>query len=670
MAENPATPREEFKERLSQPPASLDEERAFHLKNRVAESLEQADDEAVASTLTRLRKFEKFPKGWQVALRLIPHLAVLVALITLVVFAIRFDNSASANALNHVSSSAIGSLQQQSASSEKSHPKTREEILLFSNPETDRWLTAFNEISDDDPSKVLYLSRYLQENENVPEEWFERARKLDPDNGWLTLFHAGQLAQQAVERNPKWKRGGKLSKYRILDSDSLDRAHALAELASQQPEFRPLNIGLAREALKHFENPKRLNDQAEQSVQIAGARMRNSMLILHLFERFTIKGEKLADNKDRESLEELMETMELLLEQTLKGENYTISTLVSISCFKIYTDQFAPLARSVGMNRKAEQIDDFALELANSNVWRKNEVLDFASPKKHGGFLAGIFAFNGLGVEGVEQPTLQSLEPGRMKWLLVFEQNLTAVALMLFAILSLFFLLASHLGSRNNRLLAQRLYPNLKLGRIVIWTLVAWALPILLYAGVTRLTPMGSLDWALFHLATLPFSGYWTASFLFAVAFALGTMAWQTRRNLASLGFASKARWTHWLPAVLFVFAFLSCGLVRVMEEKSLWVAGTFAAVAFLLGIGMFVWTAVGPRRNSVARILSWRATAFTLAVMSLLMLPLLPALVARETHWVQKETFSPVPGDPYHLSALEASFNTELRSRLREILQ
>jgi hypothetical protein len=391
------------------------------------------------------------------------------------------------------------------------------------------------------------------------------------------------------------------------------------------------------------------------------------------FNALILEASRLARENQRGELSNLIEKSLFLLENFTGEKPSFLFTLIATGEVRTFSENVAKSARSAGDVAEATRLEALFND-TNQIVfsWMNRRSAPDLDPDRHSGILARSAGGTGEQAPGIRLPTLSELEPGRMKWLFLAEQRALALAILLLSFFSLIALLASHFSSLTTRRLSARLLPILKLPCLLIFAISAWVIPLLLYFTITRFTPMGCLDWSLLHTTTLPFSSYWVTTVFVALTLATAIMGWRIRKTLAPLGFVEHSRWPHWLVFAISLVAFFSSGLVRILDDFDIAtrLTGTILGIAVLYGMAFLILSFFHPRRDSVARVLTWRATAFTLATMALLSLLLLPVLIARETHWVEQETFCPVPGDPFHLSRLEKDFDEEMTKRLLKALE
>jgi hypothetical protein len=236
----PSPQAEELSKLLVESDPPLDEEAAIHLKTRADEALTAADaanPNLVTKALTRLKRFRSFPKGGRSLLRALPHVMVLLALVSSVLLAIGYENSEVSRALTQTFASGSGATNLAENSPKVADLSPTKRTLLYGEPESAEWFSAWESLPDDHPDKVAYLAEYLLANKTAPREFHEKARALDPDNGWFTLLHSGRLAEKALDRIPRSKRVKGESDYQIVDQASFDEAIALALQAAEQPVF-------------------------------------------------------------------------------------------------------------------------------------------------------------------------------------------------------------------------------------------------------------------------------------------------------------------------------------------------------------------------------------------------------------------------------------------------
>ena len=112
-----------------------------------------------------------------------------------------------------------------------------------------------------EPENPAYFAEYSSafisaNNDKLPPDFLETARRIDPTNAWFTYTAAAQEAREAVKgKRPKGKKvAGKMVyespwTWEILDQARLDRAVELVREARSQPKYTDYSAAMLRKRL-------------------------------------------------------------------------------------------------------------------------------------------------------------------------------------------------------------------------------------------------------------------------------------------------------------------------------------------------------------------------------------------------------------------------------------
>ena len=228
-------------------------------------------------------------------------------------------------------------------------------------------------------------------------------------------------------------------------------------------------------------------------------------------------------------------------------------------------------------------------------------------------------------------------------------------------------LILSLLGCRFSKNVSRRLEGILSWKDYLQIILPSFLIPILSYLLITRLTPLGCLDWALQSSKGLPFALNLGLTLYLLFFLPMIITAIIVRRKLAELSLAKReSRWI-WLPVIATLFALLASWTFRYLGSPAVIISAVAAIIAFWGWLGHSLQMTWGKKRSFMARIIGLRALSISFACLAILMTTLFLPLSLRETYWVQKEAYIPSQLSVFHLNSLEYHLDQEVKRRLFE---
>ncbi|WP_367870291.1 hypothetical protein [Luteolibacter sp. Populi] len=233
-------------------------------------------------------------------------------------------------------------------------------------------------------------------------------------------------------------------------------------------------------------------------------------------------------------------------------------------------------------------------------------------------------------------------EAGRMGEYACIERILApVVAIPVLLVLALVWIESLRRGRRVNGL-AAGLAPLFD-GRDAFWLVGLGVLvPFAWYWGITRLTPLGCREAALFHHGYTPLVMQAAAGLLLLLVMIVQTGQWRIARRCSAIGLGARHLWPGW-GVVAFTAALLpASGIGRWLPHSQI---GEFLLITCAsAGIPLLwlLWRAAvlvfGPGSNSLAGVLLSRAMTPPLILATALLLAAYPVMLGVERNWLAQD--------------------------------
>ncbi|GHC39916.1 hypothetical protein [Roseibacillus persicicus] len=547
---------------------------------------------------------------------------------------------------------------------------SEEELLLLScGFRHDDEKPAYVTLRERHPDNIAYLCEYLVWAEDPRLKHFERAMELDPDNGWLALFYAGHLADRSLVSNLAYSSRKKdVPRRKIKDQEQFEKALMLMKRASEMTRFERYPNELQVRRANLLLPPKNIAEETEYLVALYPS-SDDSMRILSLASAVEVQAHLHVENNDPQSFQELVETALSIIPPLSSEMHGTIGSLTIQNFMRTLGGKLGPMARQLGLETLANRLEDLDNGITKLQDWSKSSPPPKFPVAKYGSPMTELISSYHEKMPGMVQPSVEDLEPARMKFLLKMERSVLSVATGFLTVAALLTFFASFLSAKTTRLAALSLEKALPPYRWLLTLAASFLLPIVGYLIVTRLTPLGGLDRSVTYHAGQPHAYHIASTIALAFLLPVALTSFFTHRQLSRLGLSRPAGWTIWVPCLLVLLTLLSAGLIRYQPQFATEVSGAFGAFGLLFFLCHVLMRVFGPQRNELARILSLRQLAPTFAGLSILFSSLHIAITLRENHWVRQEEFFPQKGDRFHPSPMDATFSRLYSERLDTII-
>ena len=554
--------------------------------------------------------------------------------------------------------------------------------------------------SPDNPAYLMeYASAYLMDHDQLPADFLETARRLDPDNSWFTYFAAVVKLAGSVRQQMQTKAAivaGEAKTWTIRDQQKLDEFIALIHQASGQARFDSYQIRMIEERIPFI--PR---DDYTEYLASAGAASGSLAYIYFqsLGRGIAAKAEQCAEQGDREGFLRLLadveelnrkwtdsETGDIIGEEIFVG--YLINSLPNLhaAAVKLELTEKAAQLRCLDERLKKRNQEVLARKRAHSEKWMQERTSTWLS------------AYKNNDVKSPPPLTDDDLKPGRLADHEILSRACCLATWLLFAVcLGLVALFRFRLP-----VVVRRLVP--RIGLLLRPVDYAWLigagilLPYAYMMVINRFTPLGGRDWSIggtqmYFLQQFKESvadtewrdwSIWCVRIYLPLAQFLGlallmmvvpvlVARWRLGRRIAMPGPGGGLSWIGWFAVICMVVLIPLSGWIAPTEYQrdiyQPWVTGLMAVpVVWLFVVSLrALFGRAKPRllcRGVIAR-----ALVAVYATAMLLMAAAALGHKAAERYWFQRDTIMRMDPAFPAMSPYEYKVARQLRKEIREIL-
>ncbi len=553
-------------------------------------------------------------------------------------------------------------------------------LLIFGDSSQPTRTGRMKALWDSEPENPAYFGEYakayLSDNNALPPDFLETARRIDPRNSWFTYLAAAVESKGSVEKRAQSKAArdaGEARTWDIRDKAKLERAIALIHEARFQPECRDYVKELARQRIEILprNNP---TDNLHSIAYVAGTSAPDIISMRHLTDAISAKGWTLGEEADATGLKSLIEDSDAFV-TALAG--IEVSNMIEILVFKVCADgtskELGAAAAKLGLAADATRLADIHRRFQEHKTARETRKAtpDRTGPAANGALLASL-SLPMMARQMVAPPSLtdDDVKPGRLA-----DHELFARASSIGAWILLMVLFCGVAGYRYRspvliRRLAKRMEALMRPADWV-WLLAAGLLLPLAYVMIlNRLTPLGGRHLGLQStLMLLPAAHFLGLTVLMILVPVLVTR-WRLAKRAAAFGFTNGRSWTAWIAvasAVAFipVVGWSACAL----SETGLAVAAALILMPTLWLFAVTLRAIFSKPSKLLHRSTSARVLLPVLATAMLLMVALVPIYKAAGQRWFERDTL--IRLDPAYPSMTRYEYEAavQMRREFREVL-
>lgn len=538
---------------------------------------------------------------------------------------------------------------------------------------------------DSDPTNPAYFSEYcaayISDQKELPADFLEQARRVDPNNTHFPYWAAAVAAQDTVKRrslSKAAKAAGAAPEWDVIDEGKVDQALAIVHESLNLPDCRNYQIQMIRERIPLLPQSTLLEHYRSLSIL---HRTTSSSLSMHLANAIAAKAWLCGNRGDTQDFIALKRVADVYLRNTSRTEpGAIIEDFVIERAAMITLKNLAASAVKLGLTTEAAEIQT-----------RLDRLEKLASDRK-----AGVFEIEGkeasrqlsmihrhsvsvLTKYALHPPVLtdRDVKPSRMLEHEILWQICTYGTWALLGIASGLAALYRFRPPRVIRDLSARM--ELLLRPVDwVWLCMAGIPPFIYCLAITRLTSLGGseanifagfIDLPYFDGVLLPMAQF-TCLFFMMLILPILIARWRLGKRAAFFGFGKASLWPG---AIAFISA---AAAIPVLG----WAVTEASDIALKISWGLFVipiaWILVVVIRamtagashllhlTTSARVL---VPAYSAAMLILLMAT--PFFMMSRQRWFEQDTMNHLDAAYPSLTKFEYQLSVAARQELREAL-
>ncbi|GAA5128005.1 hypothetical protein JIN84_07850 [Luteolibacter yonseiensis] len=524
-----------------------------------------------------------------------------------------------------------------------------ERLILFGDETQSSKTGKAKAIWDRHPDSPAYFAQYaeafLSENEKLPDDFLDTARRLDPENAWFLYLAAGVEARDCVkkkDRSAEQKAAGKAPEWEILNAGSLGEAMRLFHEARNLKNCDGYKSLLMREKIPLLAQDNKIELFGAVGY-VAGTSASDLISLRKLGEAISAQAGHFASENGTTGFRELMADSEAFNHKVLSMESNTlVEVLVYRAIIVTACRGFAGAAKVLGLQPEAEryQAVDDRLREARESLKNRDLLIDGHDFKKKAGIFEGLTTPM-VHRQVVNPPPItdEDLKPGRLlEHEIISMLCACAVYMFLGGFLGLVWISGFFRKTPIRRLAAR--FESLM--RPIDWMWVIGAgvvLPILLVMILNRHTPLGGRDFSVVALRFLPPLASFNGLGLLLLILPILIIRWRLSEKCGSFGLVWRHSWIGWiaagscLPHMMVAGYAAPLGMIKWVNVAALIL---LVPHLWLVAVGIracFVGPTCSLMSATVARML-----VPTYASAMLLMIGLVPVFKACEAYWFRRE--------------------------------
>jgi hypothetical protein len=600
-------PTESFHAAILRP---LEGDRELHAagKRLLEERRDQTSDdpEALEASVNQLAKHDRsaFRRHWQLAL----NLTVILALVGALVAAAFHGRS-----LMHTAQ--LVGVPGMSTRSSASDPlealgnlSPADKLLLFGDTTQSSPSLRWKALWDSNPGRVdffiEYALAYLEEHHDLPPDFLETGKRLDPENGWFAAIAAAIRADQAtdrIERTFAEKKAETPLRYRVIDSEKLNEALTLLESAASLPRFETHQRKLIAQRIRLLPPKTGVLDQAPTLAYMMGNKHAKRPLI-HLPGVLYGKGQRLSELQDREAHAKLVQTWDSFARRLAQSEDVdVVDGLIKLTTLR---GGYAALASSAQTLKSpdTERLNEIDARFKRYSEWKReeNHPHEAEEQQAHTSYWAGL-ALPMMRAVVPNPPPLndEDLKPGRWADHELLAKFLAAWAAVVMAGYAGAVALFRFRGGEIHRKLSRRLAEALSPADWAWILIVGVVLPFLVLQCFMRLPWIGGREWSIANLPNVGAVGlfYVAQSLMIALPVLIGR--WRLSRRVGAVGLRWSRQWILACIAGGLILTFPLAGLAMLKRYDSMALA---TAVQLIMFLPFSIWLLIAACRSLFSR--------------------------------------------------------------------
>ncbi len=521
-----------------------------------------------------------------------------------------------------------------------------------------------------------YAAAYLSDNSNLPPDFLDVSRRIDPMNAWFIYLAAGVEATDCVKKKPQSssaKAAHETPEWEILDQGRLDKAMELMREARDLPNCNDYKARMMKEKIPLL----RQGNQVERLISmtyLAGMTAQDLIKLRMLGNAIAATAAVLADEKKIPEFQSLILDSEAFAKKMVSVEPSTL--VAGLDCKVNISTAYKGLttgAENLGLMDEVKKNQPIGeMNFQNVAAYKKRApMIDGIDFGQKSGFIAAITTpavFRQ--VKNSPIITDADVKPGR---LMEHEDLSMLCAIGAFLILGLMFVFVWAFRFAQGKLIrrvAQRMASLLTLEDWA-WVMgIGIALPLAYVAIINRLTPLGGRNFSVFGMKFIMPTAHFVGLVFLIIITSVMITRWRIEKRAAVFGFSWKRSWLGW-AAVISAAAFVIVIGMLAPSTMMNWIkAATLLLVLpvlWILGIGIRALLANRQKMLMSATVARMLVPVYASAM--LLMILLIPIFKAAGQYWFEQDAFMQLDPAQPGMGTYEYKVAVQLQRETREIL-
>ena len=545
-----------------------------------------------------------------------------------------------------------------------------------------------------------YAAAFLDENEKLPPDFLETARRIDPANVWFTYLAAAVEAKDSVKiKARKSKRvAGKMvyespRSWEILDQARLDRTMALLAEARNQPKCMDYSGAMLRKRIPLLRE-RTFTENLDSVSCLAEISTFHSLRLLRLAQAIAAVACSSAESGDVPRFEQISDDAERFIRGICSDENGTLVDEMGKSIMvSTLAESFSSAAEMLGREHDVARWKPIEKSLMDTKERRKSREFIVDGKAVESGTITGGIIDGGVELIARQPDTQPPLTGADLKPMRLVEHEILSW------VLSYVLWLGIAVGlcwvacyrfrvALLSRKLARRM-ADLLGSSDWAWILVAGVLlPFAFVMAINRLTPLGGREFGvrgtLMLMPAAHFLGLWFLWLILPVQI----VRWRLAKRAGGFGFRGPS-WTGWLAVACAAALIPLIGWTAISNLRGeWWEAGVgpdsegwrampwmFWVAVAAMGVAVF-WLIVqvslaifGRADRQIYRATSSLVLVRVYAAAMLVIATASCGFKASEHYWFKQDWMSKFDASGSGWNAYESKVAVQMRKELREII-
>lgn len=483
-----------------------------------------------------------------------------------------------------------------------------DKLLLFGDTTQSSRSLRWKALWASDPGRVdffiEYALAYIEENRDLPPDFLETGKRLDPENGWFPAIAAAVRADQAtdsIKRSWAEQKANAPVRYQVIDAEKLKEALTLLETVASLPRFETYQRKLIAQRIRILPPKTGVIEQGLTWAYLLGGKhakypFRHLPGVLHA------ESQRLAELQYQEAHAKLVQTWDSFTRRFASSDS--VDLVDGLITLEVLRGGYAALASSAQTLKSpdAVRLNEIHARFKRYREWKREEMeaYDAEEQKARMSYWAGMAlpTMSGM-VPNPPSLTDEDLKPGRWADHELLAKFLAVWAAVVMAIYAGAVALFRFRGGEIHRKLSTRLTETLS---PVDWAwilIVGVVLPFLVLQGFMRTPWIGGREWSIAHLPHVGSIGLFYVAQALTIALPVLIGRGRLSRRVGAVGLRWSRRWI--LASIVggLILMFPLAGLAMLKQYDSMPLA---TAVQLIVIIPFSLWLLIATCRSLFSR--------------------------------------------------------------------